>query len=168
MYVDKPLTGVAAVQTLSRLNRIHPLKSQDDVRVLDFVNSADDDPGRRSSPGSRPRSREPADPNLLYAKQREVMAYALLGVPGDGGVHPGAGGGRTRPDAGRCRAGSARAAAWLPPARHRPVPALDTDDEREGFRKALQDYTRAYASSRRSSTGAIRTWNGSTSTGGCC
>ena len=43
MYVDKPLTGVAAVQTLSRLNRIlHPLKSQDDVRVLDFVNSADD------------------------------------------------------------------------------------------------------------------------------
>ena len=42
MYVDKPLTGVAAVQTLSRLNRIHPLKSQDDVRVLDFVNSAED------------------------------------------------------------------------------------------------------------------------------
>ena len=38
MYVDKPLTGVAAVQTLSRLNRIHPLKSQDDVRILDFVN----------------------------------------------------------------------------------------------------------------------------------
>ena len=42
MYVDKPLTGVAAVQTLSRLNRTHPLKSQDDVRVLDFVNHAED------------------------------------------------------------------------------------------------------------------------------
>ena len=43
MYVDKPLTGVAAVQTLSRLNRIlPPLKAQDDVRVLDFVNTAED------------------------------------------------------------------------------------------------------------------------------
>ena len=42
MYVDKPLTGVAAVQTLSRLNRIHPLKTQDDVRILDFVNTAED------------------------------------------------------------------------------------------------------------------------------
>ncbi len=26
MYVDKVLTGLNAVQTLSRLNRIHPLK----------------------------------------------------------------------------------------------------------------------------------------------
>ena len=26
MYVDKILVGLAAVQTLSRLNRIHPLK----------------------------------------------------------------------------------------------------------------------------------------------
>ena len=26
MYVDKTLVGLAAVQTLSRLNRIHPLK----------------------------------------------------------------------------------------------------------------------------------------------
>ena len=42
MYVDKRLTGVAAVQTLSRLNRVHPLKTQDDVRVLDFVNTASD------------------------------------------------------------------------------------------------------------------------------
>ena len=42
MYVDKPLTGVAAVQTLSRLNRIHPLKTQDDVRVLDFANTGSD------------------------------------------------------------------------------------------------------------------------------
>jgi type I restriction enzyme R subunit len=36
MYVDKRLAGIQAVQTLSRLNRIHPLK--DDTFVLDFVN----------------------------------------------------------------------------------------------------------------------------------
>ena len=36
MYVDKALSGIKAVQTLSRLNRAHPKKS--DVFVLDFHN----------------------------------------------------------------------------------------------------------------------------------
>lgn len=36
MYVDKRLAGIQAVQTLSRLNRIHPLKEE--TFVLDFVN----------------------------------------------------------------------------------------------------------------------------------
>src|SRR6266571_3545760 len=80
MYVDKPLTGVAAVQTLSRLNRIHPLKSQDDVRVLDFVNSADDIQAA-FKPWFETTIATPEDPNLLYDKQREVMAYAVLAVP---------------------------------------------------------------------------------------
>ena len=36
MYVDRRLAGIQAVQTLSRLNRIHPLK--EDTFILDFVN----------------------------------------------------------------------------------------------------------------------------------
>src|SRR5262245_46497430 len=40
MYVDKKLAGVAAVQTLSRLNRTMPGK--DETFVLDFVNNADE------------------------------------------------------------------------------------------------------------------------------
>jgi type I restriction enzyme R subunit len=40
MYVDKKLGGVNAVQTLSRLNRSHPLKK--DTFVLDFANTAED------------------------------------------------------------------------------------------------------------------------------
>lgn len=40
MYVDKKLGGVNAVQTLSRLNRSHPLKK--DTFVLDFVNTAEE------------------------------------------------------------------------------------------------------------------------------
>ena len=60
MYVDKTLSGIKAVQTLSRLNRAHPKKH--DVFVLDFLNDADtiqhrvrgllpgDDPGRRDRP----------------------------------------------------------------------------------------------------------------------
>ncbi|APF19712.1 Restriction endonuclease, type I, EcoRI, R subunit/Type III [Caldithrix abyssi DSM 13497] len=39
MYVDKVLSGVKAVQTLSRLNRAHPQKH--DTFVLDFMNDAD-------------------------------------------------------------------------------------------------------------------------------
>lgn len=39
MYVDKVLTDVKAVQTLSRLNRCHPKKR--DTFVLDFCNDAD-------------------------------------------------------------------------------------------------------------------------------
>jgi type I restriction enzyme R subunit len=40
MYVDKRLSGVQAVQTLSRLNRTAPAK--EDTFVLDFVNDADE------------------------------------------------------------------------------------------------------------------------------
>ena len=39
MYVDKTLSGIKAVQTLSRLNRAHPKKS--DTFVLDFMNSTE-------------------------------------------------------------------------------------------------------------------------------
>ncbi len=39
MYVDKPLAGIKAVQTLSRLNRAHPDKH--DVFVLDFQNNTE-------------------------------------------------------------------------------------------------------------------------------
>ena len=39
MYVDKTLSGIKAVQTLSRLNRSHPKKS--DTFVLDFKNSTE-------------------------------------------------------------------------------------------------------------------------------
>jgi len=39
MYVDKPLSGIKAVQTLSRLNRAHPQKH--DCFVLDFQNNSE-------------------------------------------------------------------------------------------------------------------------------
>ena len=40
LFVDKRLGGIQAVQTLSRLNRTHPLK--EDTFVLDFVNDRDE------------------------------------------------------------------------------------------------------------------------------
>ena len=144
MYVDKPLTGVAAVQTLSRLNRIHPLKSQDDVHILDFVNQAADIQAAFED-WFETTITEPSDPNLLYTKQREVMDYGLLVASEMEAfirVLAAAGPGRM-PDAAE-RKLHAELHEYLKPALDR-FDALETDDEREGFRGALQDYVRAYS-----------------------
>ena len=42
MYVDKRLSGVATVQTLSRLNRTYPAAGKDTTYVLDFVNEPEE------------------------------------------------------------------------------------------------------------------------------
>ena len=144
MYVDKPLTGVAAVQTLSRLNRTHPRKSQDDVRVLDFVNSADDIQAA-FRPWYDVTITEPTDPNLLYDRERKVMEYGLL-EPTElesfirvlGEASPG----QMTPSAEREL--HARLHFYLQPALDR-FNGLDSDAEREEFRKALLNFTRLYA-----------------------
>ena len=144
MYVDKPLTGVAAAQTLSRLNRIHALKSQDDVHILDFVNQAADIQAA-FQPWFETTITEPGDPNLLYTKQREVMDYGLLAASEMEAfirVLATAGPGRM-PDAAERRL-HAELHEYLKPAIDR-FNALDTDDQREGFRGALQDFVRAYS-----------------------
>ncbi|HEY5858043.1 MAG TPA: DEAD/DEAH box helicase family protein [Aldersonia sp.] len=144
MYVDKPLTGVAAVQTLSRLNRIHPLKSQDDVHILDFENKASDIQAAFED-WFETTITEPSDPNLLYDKQREVMDFGLLAASEMeafirvlGAVVPG-----RMPDAAE-RKLHAELHQYLQPAVDR-FNALDTDDEREDFRGALHGYLRAYS-----------------------
>lgn len=77
MYVNKKLTGIAAVQTLSRLNRTAERKSQADLAVLDFVNDAEE-----ISEAFRPFFEEastlPSDPNLLFTAQSRVMGAQLL------------------------------------------------------------------------------------------
>lgn len=77
MYVDKKLEGVAAVQTLSRLNRTHPLKSQDDLLVIDLRNEAEDI-SKAFKDFYSSTITAPTDPNLLYTGQRAVMDFALL------------------------------------------------------------------------------------------
>ncbi|WP_344209259.1 type I restriction endonuclease subunit R [Kribbella sancticallisti] len=77
MYVEKPLAGVAAVQTLSRLNRTHPLKNQEDLFVLDFANNAEDIQ-EAFKPYYEEAVTTPVDENLLYQKQRAVMDHQLI------------------------------------------------------------------------------------------
>lgn len=144
MYVDKPLTGVTAVQTLSRLNRIHPLKSQDDVRILDFANDATAIQSAFED-WFETTITPPTDPNLLYVKQREVMDYGLLAASEMEAFLRvlGAAGPDRLPGAAEKRL-HMQLHEFLTPALDR-FAALDTDDEREGFRGVLQDYVRAYS-----------------------
>ncbi len=75
MYVDKKLGGVAAVQTLSRLNRTHPDKTE--TCVLDFANE----------PGAIQESFQPyyqrtvlegdTDPNMVYELRRRILDFDL-------------------------------------------------------------------------------------------
>jgi type I restriction enzyme R subunit len=63
MYVDKPLGGVQAVQTLSRLNRTHPEKN--DTFVLDFQNTSEEIEDAFSDYYTTTILSERTDPNRL-------------------------------------------------------------------------------------------------------
>jgi len=64
MYVDKKLTGVATVQTLSRLNRIYPGKT--DPMIVDFVNSPENIQQDFKMYYSDAYVRKEVDPNALH------------------------------------------------------------------------------------------------------
>ena len=130
MYVDKTLTGLAAVQTLSRLNRIHPQKLG--TFVLDFVNDADQIRGSFAVYHGKTIA-PPTDPNLLFDTRRALNVFRVLD-PGEikqaaillmaEGTH-------------------AQIDAALQPAVDR-FAALDEEDQ-ETFRDALIRFVRVYA-----------------------
>jgi type I restriction enzyme R subunit len=75
MYVDKTLTGLNAVQTLSRLNRTHPGKV--DTFVLDFRNDTEDIQ-KAFAPWFERTEAIPTDPNLLWDTHRELLAHDVI------------------------------------------------------------------------------------------
>ena len=75
MYVDKTLTGLAAVQTLSRLNRTHPDK--DGTFVLDFVNDSEHI-GDAFAVYHGKTVAPPTDPNLLFDTRDELNGFQIL------------------------------------------------------------------------------------------
>ena len=75
MYVDKVLSGIRAVQTLSRLNRAHPQKH--DVFVLDFMNDADTIREAFADYYRTTILSEETDPNKLHDLQADVDAAAV-------------------------------------------------------------------------------------------
>lgn len=76
MYVDKKLSGVKAVQTLSRLNRTHAGK--DDTFVLDFANDREEILKSFQPYYETTSLAEPSDPNRLYDLKREIEQAQVI------------------------------------------------------------------------------------------
>jgi type I restriction enzyme R subunit len=75
MYVDKRLAGIQAVQTLSRLNRIHPLK--EDTFVLDFVNDREEIREAFKTYYEGAEMGEEVDPARMYQLKGELDASGI-------------------------------------------------------------------------------------------
>ena len=75
MYVDKPLSGIKAVQTLSRLNRAHPKKH--DVFVLDFQNDTETIEAAFAAYYRTTILSKETDPNKLHTLKGELDNYQV-------------------------------------------------------------------------------------------
>ena len=75
MYVDKRLAGIQAVQTLSRLNRTHPLK--EDAFVLDFVNDRKEIREAFEVYYEGTEMGEEVDPSRMYEVKGELDASGI-------------------------------------------------------------------------------------------
>lgn len=76
MYVDKKLSGVRAVQTLSRLNRTCPGKEE--TFVLDFANTTDEILFAFKPYYEVTSLEETTDPNLLYDLKNEIESKQII------------------------------------------------------------------------------------------
>lgn len=75
MFVDKKLSGVKAVQTLSRLNRTAPGKV--DTFVLDFVNTADEIKDSFEPFYEETVLLEETDPNVIYDMKNTLDGFRV-------------------------------------------------------------------------------------------
>ncbi|MDT7764496.1 MAG: type restriction enzyme subunit, partial [Mycobacterium sp.] len=141
MYVDKRLSGVAAVQTLSRLNRVAP--SKDQTFVLDFANTAEDIVEAFEPYYEATTLADVTDPNIVHETMAKLDATSIYhdseveGLVRDYLAHK----------------GHEALTKWVTPARDRfrdrERTALETDnkvalDELEMFRKDVGTFLRQY------------------------
>ncbi len=75
MFVDKKLSGIKAVQTLSRLNRM--CKGKDDTLVIDFVNKAEEIQEAFKPFYDVSVLEKETDPNVIYNKLNILKSYKL-------------------------------------------------------------------------------------------
>ena len=75
LVIDKKLKDIKAVQTICRINRIHPDK--EDTYVLDFVNKPEDIQKAFSRFYTETSLTEQINTDLLYKVEREIRGYGL-------------------------------------------------------------------------------------------
>ena len=80
MYIDKPLDGVLAVQTLSRLNRIAPdlNKRNEDIFVLDFFNTVEDMKNSFDDFYTSTTLDQATDPNVLAELRHTLLDLGVF------------------------------------------------------------------------------------------
>lgn len=137
MYVDKRLSGIQAVQTLSRLNRTHPGK--EDTFVLDFYNDEEEILNAFQPYYEKTLVGEQVDPRHLYELQARLADYQVYyesEVEEFARVF-------YKPKVKQTSSDHAKMNACIDPAVNR-YNALD-EDEREEFRKELVAYRNLYS-----------------------
>ena len=138
MYVDKPLSGIKAVQTLSRLNRTCPGK--DDTFILDFVNDPDDIKSSFQPYYETTGLEEITDPNILYDLQSELEPYQIYTEEEVRSVN------ELEIKSGFIKSSKEQAAlnAWVDKGVERFKRDL-SEEEQEAFKGSVTKYTRTYA-----------------------
>ena len=136
MYVDKPLSGIKAVQTLSRLNRTCPGK--EDTFVLDFVNTPDEIRDAFQPYYEVTGLSEVTDPNLLYDLQYELNAIQVYTSSEVKQVNELEFSGKLKD-----KRAQARLNSLLDPAMDRFEKEL-TEEEQEAFKSSVTKYIRTY------------------------
>ncbi len=138
MYVDKKLSGVKAVQTLSRLNRTYPGK--EDTFILDFVNETDDILKSFQPYYEQTTLTESTDPNQLYdlkAKLEGAQIFWQSEIDAFCNVFFKKRDSYTNKDQGQLN-------AYIDPAVDR-FKALEKEEVKEDFKHALAVYLRLYS-----------------------
>ncbi|MDD2597184.1 MAG: type I restriction endonuclease [Candidatus Cloacimonetes bacterium] len=138
MYVDKRLDGVQAVQTLSRLNRIYPGKTE--PFVLDFVNKAEDILAAFKPYYTVTELESESDPTHLEELKHELnqmQVYSWQEVEEFARVF-------YKPLAEQKRGDHASLQKHLQSAVER-YKQLENDEDRDKFRDKLKAYVRLYA-----------------------
>ena len=136
MFVDKKLSGVKAVQTLSRLNRT--MKGKQDTFVLDFVNSEDDILSSFAPFYQETKLDKETDPNTLYDVKSTLdkfNVYDVHDIEQFGGIFYQSQN-QTMGDLGKLQ-------SYIMPAIKR-FEALETAD-RDIFKGTLQHFNRLYS-----------------------
>ena len=132
MYVDKRLSGIQAVQTLSRLNRMAPGKEA--TFVLDFVNEREDILKSFQDYYETTTTADEIDPQRLYDLQHELVeaqVFTASEVDGFAQVF------YQLPD--KVNPSShAKLNGWLDPAVDRFKALGDTDEERKELQEAFR------------------------------
>ena len=138
MYVDKKLSGVKAVQTLSRLNRTH--QGKEDTFVLDFANEREEILHSFQPYYELTTVVEPSDPNLLSDLTYKIESTQILWkseINGFCEVYFKSSDRVTKKD-------QAKLNAFIDPAVER-FNCLPTEEEKEGFKHLLISYIRLYS-----------------------